>query len=1073
VEEPTVQQIDLQAAREASRAPAPRPVLPGYELKVTLGEGSFGQVWSGVQQSTGQTVAIKILLQTSQELQREVGLLREVAEHPHVVGLIDANLSHQPPFLVMPLLQHSLSRVVGRAQDHPRVALDTLVLWLEQAAGALQYVHNRGLLHCDLKPGNLLIDANQNLRVADFGQARQQHDQEIRLGTLFYMPWEQSQLKLPSTSWDIYALGATFYHLMTGRLPRSDRGLQEQLSQLGSTREVLEVYAREMRAQPLLAPRQLNPEVDGDLSAILEHCLEVEPQRRYPDMGSLLEDLRRRRQFRPLSCRPARPGYLASRFLRRNRNAAVVTALAGLALAGTVALAFHKVDQQRQKAVFQAGRAEQEAARAREALADNAFLTATRQQGSEALLGTAQSVGLSDAASPHSRLRRQALQLQLQLQPRALARVALELAGPPGPHCLDLSAGRALVQHRERGTTGWYDWKGAQTRWLEDSLENLEEGQRASQTLALRSDRKILLGKQTLEAEQFDWMDLSPDGLWLVAGEEGEEQQEISLVRATDAKELYSLELPGAGRLDGQFSPDGRFYALVDQHLGLHLFSLHPPRKLWTFSRQDVEQVLFVGNRLLVRCTYHLEEVELSEGKRLGRLEPQVAALTASLGVRGRDFFLGLGGEQGQVLQGTLPLQGAQDLALHPQSSSVLTYAFEQSRVALGCADGSIRVFEGGLKRAEACLQGDGPVQWLGLRGNELLAFCSQPDRPELGTLWRWQLSDFDTGPSVQAGVEVWPEGLVRVEPSGVVFHNWNGGRRQQAGAWERVLRGGRVAVLVGIGGVVRVCSLPGWETRWQGKLPASPELIRPDGQAALAQVDGRWTEFSLDDGRVLRQDASRLQLERPCYSRDGRVAMAVSPEEVAVYELFARVPTLYRPSNPLRQFCLSHDGGQIFVANWFRPGSPGSVFVWNRGQASDDELPAYRYDHGDIVTSMSLSSDGKTLATACGDGSATLWPLPEGKPRRLGHEYTLNFVDFSADGKLLVTCGGEGQVRLWDLATGRPLSSPLPHDFERDPIFTDGGDLVTVVRGHARVWNLQPWQGSDPLGLATRHVSP
>lgn len=114
----------------------------------------------------------------------------------------------------------------------------------------------------------------------------------------------------------------------------------------------------------------------------------------------------------------------------------------------------------------------------------------------------------------------------------------------------------------------------------------------------------------------------------------------------------------------------------------------------------------------------------------------------------------------------------------------------------------------------------------------------------------------------------------------------------------------------------------------------------------------------------------------------------------------------------------------------------------------------------GWCYTSASNAPDGQTLATACADGTATLWPLPQGKPRRFSHDYTLNLVRFSPDGKLLLTCGGEGQVRLWELASGLPLSPPLPHDSDLDPVFTSQGDLVTVLAGRARVWNLQPWGG-------------
>ena len=144
------------------------PQLSNYQLDRLLGTGSFGTVWAGVQVRTGVQVAVKVLHRTAlgwDSFRQEVDTLRQVAEHPGVVTLFDAELDHDPPFFVMPWLRR------GSLADLPqRPTLNQAVQWFREAAQALQYTHDKGILHCDIKPSNLLLDEEGHVRLVDFGQ---------------------------------------------------------------------------------------------------------------------------------------------------------------------------------------------------------------------------------------------------------------------------------------------------------------------------------------------------------------------------------------------------------------------------------------------------------------------------------------------------------------------------------------------------------------------------------------------------------------------------------------------------------------------------------------------------------------------------------------------------------------------------------------------------------------------------------------------------------------------------------------------------------------------------------------
>ena len=168
----------------------------------------------------------------------------------------------------------------------------------------LTHAHGKGVLHCDLKPANILLDQDRRPRLADFGQSRLSHEQTPALGTLFYMAPEQADLNaLPDARWDVYALGAMLYCLLTGEPPHRDDDALRRLDRTGELAERLACYRRLLADSPPPDLHRYVPGVDRALADIVDRCLAVNPARRYANAQLVLDALETRdraRRRRPL-----------------------------------------------------------------------------------------------------------------------------------------------------------------------------------------------------------------------------------------------------------------------------------------------------------------------------------------------------------------------------------------------------------------------------------------------------------------------------------------------------------------------------------------------------------------------------------------------------------------------------------------------------------------------------------------------------------------------------------------------------------------------------------------------------
>lgn len=296
----------LLAEELSLRPTTPPAALPGYRLERFIGAGTFGQVWYGHDLNTGRPVAIKFYLHRGgvnwSLLSREVKNLVQLSAERSIVQVLDVGWDAEPPFYVMEYLPNgSLEDLL---QTHTRLPVGRAVEMFRQICVGLNHCHGRGILHCDLKPGNILLDSDNSPRLADFGQSRMSNDQSPSLGTLFYMAPEQANLDAaPDASWDVYALGVILYRMLTGKIPHRNETLMSRIDTAGSLPKRLEHYRHAIVHDARPAAHRARRGVDRELAAIVDRCIAPDPAHRFANVQQVLAALDQRdqaRQRRPL-----------------------------------------------------------------------------------------------------------------------------------------------------------------------------------------------------------------------------------------------------------------------------------------------------------------------------------------------------------------------------------------------------------------------------------------------------------------------------------------------------------------------------------------------------------------------------------------------------------------------------------------------------------------------------------------------------------------------------------------------------------------------------------------------------
>lgn len=348
-----------------------------YKLIRRVGQGGMAAVYLAerADQQYQKQVAVKVvqpgtdranLLERFRNERQTLATL----DHPNIVKLLDGGSTPEGlPFLVMDYVDGC---PIDEYCDRHKLCVDERLEVFTKVCAAVQYAHQKGVVHRDLKPGNIFVTADGTLKLLDFGIAKVLNPEPsfqplatqtgLRCMTPAYASPEQMRGKSVTTATDIYSLGAVLYELLTGHRPyrlaqhtpaEIERAICEQEPETPSTvisrvetdtssdgRPITKTPESVSETREGL-PDKLRRRLRGDLDNIVLKALQKEPRRRYDSVAEFSQDIGRHLQHMPIRARPSTFGYRASKFVRRHKIEVSAAGIVLLVLAAAASLAFN------------------------------------------------------------------------------------------------------------------------------------------------------------------------------------------------------------------------------------------------------------------------------------------------------------------------------------------------------------------------------------------------------------------------------------------------------------------------------------------------------------------------------------------------------------------------------------------------------------------------------------------------------------------------------------------------------------------------------------------------------------
>lgn len=264
-----------------------------YTIINVIGIGGMATVYGAYDQVTGRSVAIKMMSKRLEHNAKQISLFvnestaLSLLSHPNIVQVYNTAITNSTKYIIMEYVD---GITLKKHIDHRGALPEREVLYYAtQILSALDYIHSKGIVHCDIKPQNIILLQNGSIKVADFGIARLDamldhsgEKSDVALGTVYYVSPEQAQGKAPRAESDLYSLGVMLYEAMTNRLPFYHESATE-------------VAKMQISREPT-PPSVYRPDISVGLEQIILRAMEKNPKKRYASATEMLTDIRALRQ---------------------------------------------------------------------------------------------------------------------------------------------------------------------------------------------------------------------------------------------------------------------------------------------------------------------------------------------------------------------------------------------------------------------------------------------------------------------------------------------------------------------------------------------------------------------------------------------------------------------------------------------------------------------------------------------------------------------------------------------------------------------------------------------------------